>query len=226
MLQKYLEPDQNEHDAAQNIRFVRKAGTEAVADGDTREGNAERDRADKEHRGQNVGVQKCERNARSERVNAGGYGEHEHAPNGKRVTGFAFPVLFEAVNHHLAAEKTQQRKRDPMVELCDIRRELPAQCPADEGHERLKAAEEQRDHRSVLKAQFFHAKPLAQRRGKRIHRKPHGEDNDLKKAQKKTPPTKKSGASVRYAAKAIPPYTAHAVHGSCYFMQARFSPAC
>ena len=57
--------------------------------------------------------------------------------------------------------------------------ELGADSPADDGHERLEPAEEQRDDDRLAHVQALHAKALANGHGKRVHRQADGYQEQL-----------------------------------------------
>jgi hypothetical protein len=85
--------------------------------------------------------------------------------------GFLAVVAADGVPEHLAADICQQSKGDPMIHRLDVLFKLSAQEPADEGHQRLEAAEKQGDNERVLHIEPLHAKALAHGHCKSVHGK-------------------------------------------------------
>ena len=59
------------------------------------------------------------------------------------------------------------------------RSELSSQKPTDGGHERLKAAEEQSNDKSLVHIELLHAQPLANGNCERVHGKADGNQEQL-----------------------------------------------
>lgn len=66
-----------------------------------------------------------------------------------------------------------------MIHRRDELLELRAQRPSDKRHERLEAAEEQRDDRRLAQVEPLHAQAFAYRHGERIHRQTDRQQQQL-----------------------------------------------
>ena len=66
-----------------------------------------------------------------------------------------------------------------MIHRRDELLELRAQRPSDKRHERLEAAEEQRDDRRLAQVEPLHAQAFAYRHGERIHRQADRQQQQL-----------------------------------------------
>ena len=71
----------------------------------------------------------------------------------------------EGVPQHFPADEGQKHEGDPMIHRRDELLELRAQRPSDKRHERLEAAEEQRDDRRLAQVEPLHAQAFAYRHG-------------------------------------------------------------
>ena len=88
----------------------------------------------------------------------------------------------EGLPDHVAADKQQQNKGDPVVILLDITRKLRTKYPAQKGHQCLKAAEIQSHRQGMAPFDLRHGQPLTDRYGKGIHRQPYADEKQLKKS--------------------------------------------
>ena len=94
-------------------------------------------------------------------------------------------LLAAGLPDHIAADKDQQHKGDPVVDVGDKGLKLGAQQPAQEGHQGLKAAEPQPGGQHVGEAHPPHGQALADGDGKGVHGQPHGQDEQLQKTHNK-----------------------------------------
>ena len=86
---------------------------------------------------------------------------------------------------HIAADKDQQHKGDPVVHAGDEGLKLGAQQPAQEGHQGLKAAEPQSCGEHVDRAHSAHRQTLADGDSEGVHGQPHGQDEQFQKTHNK-----------------------------------------
>ena len=82
----------------------------------------------------------------------------------------------------------QQDKGDPVVILLDAIRKLGPQHPADEGHQRLKAAEVQAHRQGMTPFDLRHGQPLTNRHGEGIHGQSHTDQEQFDKSHIKLAP--------------------------------------
>ena len=74
---------------------------------------------------------------------------------------------------HVPADKSQQAKRDPMVEACDILLDCTAGGPADQRHEKLKQAEVKCQPEDVPFCKRLHGESRDDSDGEGVHRQCH-----------------------------------------------------
>ena len=91
----------------------------------------------------------------------------------------ALVLLVERLPKHLAANEGEQDKGNPVVNGLDEPHELTAKRPANERHEPLKPAEEKCQHSSRAHVEALHPKSATDGNRKRIHGKPHGNQQQL-----------------------------------------------
>ena len=118
VLQQNLDAQQNEDDAAQDFRSDTPARTEDAADLHACGGEQKRYRADEADGRDDVDLQRRERDADGERVDAGGDGEREHGARARR--GTLHIRLAEGLTDHISADQREQDERDPVVDRLDV----------------------------------------------------------------------------------------------------------
>ena len=123
----------------------------------------ERRNANQRHRRNDVHIEERERHANSKRIDARRDGEEQQFAN--RQARYIFilesAILVECIPEHLAADKCEQRKRNPVGNCCYVMGELLAERPTDHGHERLESSEEQRNHKGLTHIELAHPKTFA-----------------------------------------------------------------
>lgn len=170
MLQQDLDADQHENRAAGNARLLAEARAKPRAQRHAGNGEHERRRPDDQHGRDDRNLQKGERDAHRQGVDARGKRKQQkrHQPRAAALCGFLLAA--QRFHDHLAADEQQQRKHDPVIQLRDILLELAAKQIADQRHQRLKAPKEQAHQRRPGQVQPPHVQALAKGRGKRIRR--------------------------------------------------------
>ena len=103
-------------------------------------------------------------------------------------------------------EEFKQQEGDPVVDAGDVLLKLPPQSPAQKRHQRLEAAEKQRDDRPPVPAHFGHSQPFAYGCRKGGHAQSHANQKKLRESHlnvlrlfffRRPPPAKKwSGTAV------------------------------
>ena len=88
----------------------------------------------------------------------------------------------EGLPDHVAADKQQQNKGDPVVILLDISRKLRTKYPPQKGHQCLKAAEIQSHRQGMAPFDPRHGQALTDRHGEGVHRQSHADEEQLKKS--------------------------------------------
>ena len=81
----------------------------------------------------------------------------------------------ERLADHIRADQRKQHKGYPVVDALDQALKLPAQQPAEQRHQRLKAAEIQAGCCAVARTELFDRQSLAHRDRERVHGKAHGD---------------------------------------------------
>jgi hypothetical protein len=85
-------------------------------------------------------------------------------------SNFLHVFVTNRFNHHLATDKQQQEKGDPVIDRSNVFLKTDSQCPAEKRHQCLKSSEIQSNQKCVFFVDFFHAKTLADGYRKCIHR--------------------------------------------------------
>ena len=88
----------------------------------------------------------------------------------------------EGLPDHVAADKQQQNKGDPVVILLDITRKLRTKYPPQKGHQCLKAAEIQSHRQGMAPFDLRHGQALTDRHSEGVHRQSHADEEQLKKS--------------------------------------------
>ena len=155
-----------------------------MADRYAGDGEDKRCDADKRYSWNDVDRERRKRDTHGERVNRGGDGENQvfYQVNILGILAVAFVLILvfgKGFPQHLAANKGQKDKGDPMVDGPDDAHELTAERPSDHGHAGLKAAKEKAEYHGDFKVELIHAETLADGNGKGVHRKANGEQHEL-----------------------------------------------
>ena len=155
-----------------------------MADRYAGDGEDKRCDADKRYSGNDIDRERRKRDAYGQGVNRGGNGENQvlDQVNLFGILAVAFVLILvygKGFPQHLAANKGQKDKGNPVVDGSDDAHELTAECPTDHGHAGLKPAKEQTEHHGDFKVDLFHAETLADGNGKGVHRKANGEQHEL-----------------------------------------------
>ena len=141
--------------------------------------------ADDGDRRDDVDLQKREAQPHGKRIDARGDGEHEqllHVELVRTSPGLILFILMEGVPQHLAADKCEQRKGDPGGNGRHVGGKLTAERPAQQRHEGLETAEEQRDDKRMAPVDALHAEPLADGDREGVHRQPNADQQQLHKS--------------------------------------------
>ena len=183
MLEQNLHADEDENDTAGQLCAALVARAEEIADPNAHEREHKGRAADERDGGRDVHAEEGERDADSQRVDARGDRQREELAiaNAPTVLGLLF-LLLAALADHIAADEGEQHKGDPMIPALDVAREPAAEQIARERHERLKAAEEQRQQQRVALVDPLHAEALADGHGKSVHRKTDADQEQFKKS--------------------------------------------
>ncbi|MPN09857.1 hypothetical protein SDC9_157150 [bioreactor metagenome] len=122
-------------------------------------------------------VQAGQTHADDQRVDAGGEGEHGQLPQSENRERFAI-----VLENHLAADGDQQNCGDMAAVILNPAADHLASQPADNRHNRLKAAEEQGAQQDAAPGEFP-ALDRAERRGHRrsVHREAQGQEQGFRK---------------------------------------------
>ena len=184
MLHEDLDADGDQDHAAEEgclvlhhgAEFLPDEGADQTADrgGDSDEGDGQI--------GVGVGEGHGEGYAGGQRVDAGGDGLGKNQLISKgRVADLLLRMaeILNGLDQHLAPQKSQQHQGDPMVDDFHVAAEgFPRQI-ADQGHQRLKNSKAEGSD-----DQFFlfllKADSVRDRNGEGVHRKPEGQQKDLK----------------------------------------------
>ena len=172
MLKQYFKTYQNKDHAAGKFRLILIFRAEFMADQNADGGKHKRSDADNGDRAPDIDIQKSKRDTDGKRVYTGCDCHNQQFLNIQN--GFFTAVVlffFEGIIDHFAAYDGKQDKCNPMIHSGYVGFKLRAEEPADQGHQRLKAAEEKSDERRLPKIELLHFQAAADRHGKRIHRK-------------------------------------------------------
>ncbi len=170
MLQQNLDTDQHKDRAAGNARLLAKARAKPRAQRHAGNGKHERRCPDDQHGRDDGHLQKGERDAHRQRIDARGKRKQQKRYQPRAAVLRGFFLAAQRFHDHLAADEQQQRKHDPVIQLRDIPFELAAKQITDQRHQRLKSAEEQAHQRRPGQVQPPHVQALAKGRSKRIRR--------------------------------------------------------
>ena len=149
VFEQNLTSEDNQHDAADQLRARFVARAEHVPDFDADHGQHERRTSDDRHGGQDGNLQESERDADRQRVDARRNGEREHRPKRERIVELLrLPARFL---YHIGADEGEQHKSNPVVNARDVLLEPDAERIAEQRHQKLKAAEVQAGGTGVRK---------------------------------------------------------------------------
>ena len=179
VLEQDLQADEDQDDAARELRLGLVLEAEQIADLQSRGGTDERRYADQTDRQRHIDVrQQRERDADGQRVDACGQRQQEHRLEAERVVAVGL-FLGQALLDHARADGGQQHERDPVVKGCDVLLERRAQKKSDGRHQRLKAAEPCADDQIMPGLQPLGRKSLTDRDGERVHRQTDAQQQDF-----------------------------------------------
>ena len=150
-----------------------------MADINAEGGQAEGRDADEGGRGQDANFKAGEGHADGKSVDTRGNGHHKHGLDAEIVIEFL--RLGEGFLDHVHADYREQAEGDPMVKACDDMLKARAEKPADDGHEKLEAAEVRAGNKRVLYTELLHAQPLADGHGECIHAQADGDKQQFNK---------------------------------------------
>ncbi|MPM72260.1 hypothetical protein SDC9_119233 [bioreactor metagenome] len=89
-------------------------------------------------------------------------------------------IVLQCLGDHLAADKGEQPKCNPVIDADDIRRKLFSQNPSYKGHHCLKKTKKQGDREAVFPdPAFFRFQSFAERCRKGIHREADGDQQQF-----------------------------------------------
>lgn len=181
MLQQDLAAHEDQHHAAQQLGLALVLGAEHIAhlQADGREDKG--DHANEQHRPEDIHPQEGKGDAHGQGIDAGGNGQGDHGFEGEGIVQL-FLFLAQGLADHVAADEAQQHKGDPMVDADDEGLELGTQQVADEGHQRLKAAEVGTHAQGVLHFSLAHGKALANGHGKGVHAQANSDEEQFQNA--------------------------------------------
>ena len=181
MFDEYLQADEDEDDAspAFGLEASGNAAPETDAEHQPHQGQGERHEADDAH-GRKDGrhalhAQEGERYAHGQRVDAGGYGQHEHHLQAGRVEVLPALFLLERLAHHAHAQKGQDAEGYPVVHILDEVAEGAGAGPSDERHPCLKKAEEEGHHQHRTPKGTLQHYAAGNGDGKTIHGQAYGQ---------------------------------------------------
>ena len=179
MLQEDLEAQEDQDDAAGELRLALVFGAEDAADLHAQGGQEEGDHADEADGGQDPHLQKSEGDAHGQGVDAGGHRHDQHgfeAQGGIRM----LRVLVSGFPDHVNADEGQQYHGDPMVHRGDVFGETAAQKIPHEGHQRLEAAEPEAHDQGMFHIDLPDGQSLADGHGKGVHGEAYRQNEQFK----------------------------------------------
>ena len=155
MLYQYLHSHRNKDEASGELRLGLVTASEPLSypHSDCRERS--RRQSYEQYRLPDIDLQKSERHADSQSVDACGNRQREHGLGRKVRAIFTF-ILGERLLDHVGADDSKQYECYPMVHIGHEIRETDAEEIADQGHKRLEATEPEGGGGRVLRLQRSH----------------------------------------------------------------------
>ena len=192
MLQQDLCTQQDQDHAAKDLGFLFKLAAKNIADLDTAGRKDACAQADHQHRREDAidaadgKLRHGKGDAYSQRVDGGC---HRHNKHGLDRQVCIMAVLALALGkgflEHIDANDTQQNEGHPMVNRLDRVSKQVTKEIADQGHQRLKAAEPDSASQSRLHCRLLHGKALADGHRESIHAHAHRQKHQFSKSHKK-----------------------------------------
>lgn len=181
MAEEDFEADGDEYAAAGDFDFVLEEVADALADGAADAGQREGDEADDYYGISDVGRDEGQGDSDGECIDAGGDGEGQEDGKVGRVGGVFGLFDFEGLPDHFETDGGEDGESDPVVAGLNGGFEAEAGHPANEGHDRLEAAEEGSHLQGVADSKLAETSPSGDTDGEGVHCQGYcDEDNDRK----------------------------------------------
>ena len=131
---------------------------------------------------------KGKRNANCQRVDTGCQRHPENKLRIARIKGFAVPLFpdLERFTKHADAQKSQNRKSDPVIHVIDLAAKMKCPKPAHEWIDNLEETERQRDQQNRPPLNPLQGHATGNGNGKTVHRQTQGKTPNFKAGHKKT----------------------------------------
>ncbi len=178
MLNQNLRADSDEDDSSCDFCFGFIAGAEDIAHFYPQDRQAEGDNADKGNGRNDMYAEESEGNAHGQGIDAGGYRQHDHIPEGNGIVTVIF-LGIQGFLDHIAADDDQKDERDPVVVGCDGVLKIDAQQVTQQRHQSLESAKIQADDNGVTVVHFPHGQALADGYGEGVHGQAHGNEKQF-----------------------------------------------
>ena len=160
VLQQYLDADDHEDDAPEDLGLVPEPAPDGAAGLDADRAYEERDDADNERGRPYRGLRHRQGYADGERVYAGGYGQEEHRLEAEAVVDVLL-LPRQSFAYHVEADESQQAEGDPVVVGLDEVVDRGAEVEPDDRHQELEEPEPQAHYDDGLERGLLHGQALA-----------------------------------------------------------------
>ena len=180
MFEQHLQADEDQHDAACDLRRLLPTRAEHAADIQAGGGEQAGGDADDDHRKPDVERHECEAHADGEGVDAAGHGERQHVPpiEFRGLLGVLL-FFFEGFAHHIAADQSEQAENDPMVHGGHVFAERAGREIAEQREKRLESAEPQGGFERIDAAKLLDGQAFANGDSERVHGHGHANKQNL-----------------------------------------------
>ena len=178
MFAQYLDAYADEDEPSDDLHLPLEEMAHAGPDDRSRIGKQECDNAYDDRRGEDVHLQEGEAYSDRQGVDARGYGQEQQRHKVIGIHPLPVAVHEERLVDHLAADKSEQRERYPVIDALD---QVPDAQPcqvADDGHDGLEQPEGKRDAKGGAEPQLHHGDAARDGYGEGVHGESHGNEQD------------------------------------------------